>query len=229
MAATTGTSSYLVDVATLTDSQSFLVTRIMVDKAVSTEDTELSEGSQVTKGSQHHLVGHCMGGQVATFPGKHSQKNSLALGIHDLPQQHRISLVNCLKEGTLTIRAVTNDAAHLRLTTSKDPVVIGDVPSACSMHSRGRRAFADGRIDRKGLPPSRAFYKPSATRTKNLIPPIASVKGGSSSSEYANSTGNEIHSEDEESQIAHSWIHFHAKPSLESLEPLEPPKDIAIC
>ncbi|KAG2056659.1 hypothetical protein BDR06DRAFT_1019544 [Suillus hirtellus] len=199
MAATTSTSSYLVDVAMLTDSQSFLVTHIMVDKAVLTEDAELSEGSQVTEGSQvsegwksldgipcimggiQALVaslGGTLHGQTSRdfpwktlpkelarlgyvlvnypdktlMPGELQPTLSRTKGIHDLPQQHRISLINCLKEGTLTIQAVTNDAAHLRLTTSKDPVVIGDVPSACSMHSCGQRAFADGHIDRKGLP-----------------------------------------------------------------------------
>ncbi|KAG2123257.1 hypothetical protein DEU56DRAFT_745549 [Suillus clintonianus] len=120
----------------------------------------------------------------------------------------------------------------MRLTTSKDPVVIGEAPLACSMHSCGRRAFADGRIDQKGLPrlprlhlppstpssrrraqvvveitrppprpASRAVRKPSVTRTSNLIPPITSVKGGTSGSEYDNSADNDD-DEDEESQVS---------------------------
>lgn len=85
------------------------------------------------------------------MPGELRPTISRSKGIHDLTQQHRVNLINCLKAGTLTIRAVTNDAARMRLTTSKDPVIIGDAPSACSMYPRGRRAFADGHIDQKGL------------------------------------------------------------------------------
>ncbi|KAG2088055.1 uncharacterized protein F5147DRAFT_587855, partial [Suillus discolor] len=118
---------------------------------------------------------------------------------------------------------VVSDAARIRLTTSKDPVIIGDAPSACSMHSHGQRAFADGCIDRKGLPhlnpsslpaprcrtqvimeitrqpprpASRAVPKLSAMHTRELIPQIASVEGGSSS-EYDDSTDNANDYEDD--------------------------------
>ncbi|KAG2092830.1 uncharacterized protein F5147DRAFT_551765, partial [Suillus discolor] len=86
------------------------------------------------------------------MPGKLCPSLSRTKGIHDLSHQHRANLINHLKAGTLTIRAVVSNAARIRLTTSKDPVIIGDAPSACSMHSHGQCAFADGRIDRKGLP-----------------------------------------------------------------------------
>ncbi|KAG2113976.1 hypothetical protein DEU56DRAFT_710710, partial [Suillus clintonianus] len=86
------------------------------------------------------------------MPGELRSTFCRTKGIHDLNQRHRANIINHLKTGTLTIRAVTSDAARMRLTTSKDPVVIGEAPLACSMHSCGRRAFADGRIDQKGLP-----------------------------------------------------------------------------
>jgi hypothetical protein len=73
-------------------------------------------------------------------------------GIHDLSHHHRVNLINHLKAGTLTIQAVKSNAAHTHLTISKDPVIIREAPSACLLHSHGWRAFADGRIDRKGLP-----------------------------------------------------------------------------
>ncbi|KAG1865310.1 hypothetical protein F4604DRAFT_1535494, partial [Suillus subluteus] len=75
-----------------------------------------------------------------------------AKGTRDLTAQHRHSLINALKSGTLTIRAVTSDAARVRLASSEDPVIIGEAPIARSAHSHGRRMFADGRIDWQGLP-----------------------------------------------------------------------------
>ncbi|KAG1901764.1 uncharacterized protein F5891DRAFT_1187230 [Suillus fuscotomentosus] len=245
MATTTSTTrpSHFVDAATLTDSQLFLVTRILVDVAVSTEDTEVTEGSRVGEewrrldgipcimGGLRALIaslsGTLHGRTTADFPWKTLPKELACLGkgIHDLTHQHHVNLINCLKAGTLTIRAVTSDAAHTRLTTSKDPVVIGDAPLACSTHSRGRHVFADGRIDQKDQPhlptsscraqviveitwppprpASRALHKPSTTSRRDLIPAIASIQGESSSEDV--SADDEDDYEDEDPQITYSF------------------------
>lgn len=184
-----------------------------------------------------------------SMPGELWPTISCSKGIHDLTQQHRTSLINCLKAGTLTIRAVTNDAAHLRLTTSNDPVIIGEAPSTSSMYSCGRRAFADGRIDQKGLshlqwspspvpqlpsssvsrcrtqvimeitqlpphlasitrPPPRPaswrVHKCSTVRTEHLIPSIASIKGGSSTTESNSEDASTDDCENEEPRVSRS-------------------------
>ncbi|KAG2125063.1 hypothetical protein DEU56DRAFT_695023, partial [Suillus clintonianus] len=97
-------------------------------------------------------------------------------GIHDLSIPHRTKLVNALKTGTLTIRAITSNAAHLRLLTSKDPVIIGEALSHRSIHPRGRRAFADGDIDQKGpcrlpSPPATPTTRPATPSTRPATPP----------------------------------------------------------
>ncbi|KAG1779250.1 hypothetical protein EV702DRAFT_932862, partial [Suillus placidus] len=84
------------------------------------------------------------------MPGKIQPSLSRTKGVHGLTMPHRANLIIALKTGTLNIRAVTDDAARMRLITSKDPVIIGEAPSHRSPHFRGRRAFADGDIDRKG-------------------------------------------------------------------------------
>ncbi|KAG2122363.1 hypothetical protein DEU56DRAFT_917856 [Suillus clintonianus] len=97
-------------------------------------------------------------------------------GIHDLTIRHRANLVNALKTGTLTIRAITSDAARSRLLTSRDPIIIGEAPSHRSSHPRGRRAFADGNIDRKGprrlpSPPATPTTRPATPSTRPATPP----------------------------------------------------------
>ncbi|KAG1776047.1 hypothetical protein EV702DRAFT_931908, partial [Suillus placidus] len=84
------------------------------------------------------------------MPGEIQPSLSRTKGVHGLTMPHHANLIIALKTGTLTIRAVTDDAARMCLIMSKDPVIIGEAPSHCSPHSRGRRAFADGDIDRKG-------------------------------------------------------------------------------
>ncbi|KAG1886295.1 hypothetical protein F4604DRAFT_1918025 [Suillus subluteus] len=175
MALTTSKSLHLVDAATQTDSQSFTITHTLMDAAVSTEDLGVSEvttGLQVDEGWKTLDGIHCImrgitalvasiGGTLCRgtqtdFPWK-TLPNKLARfgrtkGIHNLTLPHPVSLVNALKTGTLTIRAVTSDTAHTRLITSQDPIIIGEAPSHNSIHSHGRHAFANGAIDRIGLP-----------------------------------------------------------------------------
>jgi hypothetical protein len=166
------------------------------------------------------------------IPGELRPSLSRTKGIHDLSHHHRVNLINHLKAGILTIRAVKSDAARTRLTTSKDPVIIGEAPLARSLHSHGRRAFADGRIDRKGLPhlslpsssptshrrtqviveitrppprpASRAVPKPSAVHISDLIPHIASVKGRPSNSEDDDTTGSANDEDESELQFSDS-------------------------
>ncbi|KAG2094825.1 uncharacterized protein F5147DRAFT_778852 [Suillus discolor] len=97
------------------------------------------------------------------MPGETRPTLSRSKGVHDLTLPHRINLVNALKMGTLTIRAVTHDAARTRLTMSTDPVIIGEAPSHRSIYSRGRRVFANGDIDCKG--PRRLASPPSTPPT----------------------------------------------------------------
>lgn len=97
------------------------------------------------------------------MPGETRPTLSRSKGVHDLTLPHRINLVNALKMGTLTIRAVTNDAARTRLTMSTDPVITGEAPSHRSIYSRGRHAFANGDIDCKG--PRRLASPPSTPPT----------------------------------------------------------------
>ncbi|KAG1777167.1 hypothetical protein EV702DRAFT_1197488 [Suillus placidus] len=73
------------------------------------------------------------------MPGEIQPSLSRTKGIHGLTMPHRANLIIALKTGTLTIRAVTDDAAHMRLMMSKDPVIIREAPSHHSPHSCGRR------------------------------------------------------------------------------------------
>jgi hypothetical protein len=61
----------------------------------------------------------------------------------------RFRLVDALKKNTLTVKSVATDARK-GLTASRVPVIIGEAPIN-SLHTRGRRMFANGRIDRRGL------------------------------------------------------------------------------
>ncbi|KAG1857402.1 hypothetical protein DFJ58DRAFT_659166, partial [Suillus subalutaceus] len=110
------------------------------------------------------------------MPGETRPTLTRTKGIHDLTLRHRANLVNALKTGALTIRAVTSDAGRTRLTMSKDPIIIGEAPSHHSIHSRGRRAFADDNIDRKGLhrlpsPPATPSTRSASPSTCPAIPP----------------------------------------------------------
>ncbi|KAG1897301.1 uncharacterized protein F5891DRAFT_930541, partial [Suillus fuscotomentosus] len=102
------------------------------------------------------------------MPGETRPTLNRSKGIHDLTFRHRDNLVNALKTGTLTIRAITSDVARARLITSKDPIIIGEAPSHRSIHSRGRRMFADGDIDRKG--PRRLPSPPATPSTHSATP-----------------------------------------------------------
>ncbi|KAG2087541.1 uncharacterized protein F5147DRAFT_781305 [Suillus discolor] len=68
-------------------------------------------------------------------------------GIHNLTRAHCENLVNALKSGTLTIQAVTSDAACTRLIMSRDPIIIGEAPRHRSVHSHRRCAFANSDFD----------------------------------------------------------------------------------
>ncbi|KAG1743327.1 uncharacterized protein EDB91DRAFT_1247408 [Suillus paluster] len=196
MTTTTSRSTHLVDAAMVTDSHSFIITRTLVDAAVSTEEVEVSEATEryqagdrwktldaipCIKGGITALVAS-LGGTLhapthtgfpwmtlpkelarlgyvlvnypdeTLVPGEKRPTLSRSKGICDMTVHHRHSLINALKTGTLTIQEVTSGAARTRLTTSNDPVIIGEAPPPRSVHSRGRRVFANGRIDRKGLP-----------------------------------------------------------------------------
>ncbi|KAG1800606.1 uncharacterized protein BJ212DRAFT_1487940 [Suillus subaureus] len=289
MAMTNSTSNSpcgLIDSAMLMDSQSFSISQILVDVAVSTEDTlptEVSGGSCLSEewknlngipcimGGMRALTAS-LGGMLhgctsADFPWKTLPKElahlgyvltnypddtlipgelhpslSRTKGIHDLSHHHRVNLVNHLKAGTLTIQAVKSDAARTHLTTSKDPIIIREAPSACSLHSHGQHAFADGQIDRKGLPrlslpsslptscrhtqviveitrppprpASQAVPKPFAVHISDPIPHIASVKGRPSSSKDDDMTGSANDEDESELQFSDSESHPGMKLNL---------------
>ncbi|KAG1858749.1 hypothetical protein DFJ58DRAFT_726535 [Suillus subalutaceus] len=81
------------------------------------------------------------------MPGEIRPSLTRSKGIHDLTIPHCDNLVNALKSGTLTIQAVTSDAARTRLVMLKDPIIIGEAPTHRSIHSHRQRAFANGGFD----------------------------------------------------------------------------------
>ncbi|KAG2058669.1 hypothetical protein BDR06DRAFT_1003863 [Suillus hirtellus] len=69
------------------------------------------------------------------MPGKIRPTLTWSKGIHDLTLPHHANLVNALRTDTLTIQAVTSDAACTHLIMSKDPVIIGEALSHRSTRS----------------------------------------------------------------------------------------------
>lgn len=61
----------------------------------------------------------------------------------------RFKLADALKKNALTVKSVATDARK-GLMASRVPVIVGEAPIN-SLHTRGRRMFANGRIDRRGL------------------------------------------------------------------------------
>jgi hypothetical protein len=84
------------------------------------------------------------------MPGERRSTLAKSKGIHDLTIHERFKLANALKNDALTVKSVATDARK-SLTTSRVPVIVGEAPIANSLHTRGRRGFANGRIDRFGL------------------------------------------------------------------------------
>ncbi|KAG1897284.1 uncharacterized protein F5891DRAFT_921674, partial [Suillus fuscotomentosus] len=83
------------------------------------------------------------------MPGERRATLAKSKGIHDLSLHERRILANALKDDVLTIKSVAVDA-HKTLMASRDPVIVGEAPLADSPHTRGRRGFANGKIDRRG-------------------------------------------------------------------------------
>ncbi|KAG2096302.1 uncharacterized protein F5147DRAFT_778351 [Suillus discolor] len=84
------------------------------------------------------------------MPSERRSTLAKSKGIHDLTIHERFKLADALKNDALTVKSVATDARK-SLTTSRVPIIVGEVPIANSLHTRGRRGFANGRIDRFGL------------------------------------------------------------------------------
>ncbi|KAG2114864.1 hypothetical protein DEU56DRAFT_705164, partial [Suillus clintonianus] len=107
------------------------------------------------------------------LPGEYHASKSK--GIANLTLKEASEVIAALKAGTMCLKKVSQDeqgtsstyfiAAFRHLTeilTSERPVVEGARPPADSVHTAGRRLFANGHSDRKGL----AREKPSKAATK---------------------------------------------------------------
>ncbi|KAG1769329.1 hypothetical protein EDD22DRAFT_744983, partial [Suillus occidentalis] len=86
------------------------------------------------------------------LPGEKRATLLRSKGIHDLTLANQATLADALRHGLLTIQHTTASNTCRRLRASREPVILGEAPPPESTHTHGRRAFADGRIDRKGLP-----------------------------------------------------------------------------
>lgn len=84
------------------------------------------------------------------MPGETRPTVVRSKGINDLTTLERFKLADALKNNVLTIKSIPTDARE-SLAKSRVPVIIGQAPTANSSHTRGRRVFANGRIDRRGL------------------------------------------------------------------------------
>ncbi|KAG1808402.1 uncharacterized protein BJ212DRAFT_1303018 [Suillus subaureus] len=290
MAMTNSTSNSpcsLIDSAMLTDSQSFSISWILVDVAVSTEDTlptEVSGGSCLSEewknldgipcimGGMRALTaslgGMLHGRTSADFPWKTLPKELARLGyvltnypddtlipgelrpslsrtkgIHDLSHHHCVNLVNHLKAGTLTIRAVKSDAACTHLTISKDPVIIGEAPSACSLHSMGGvHLLMVESTERVFLilvylllyllliVTPKLLWKSHDHLLVKLLEQFQNhllcISGRPSSSEDNDMTGSANDEDESELQSSDIMKPFDTKPPL---EPLEPPEYEVLC
>ncbi|KAG2124877.1 hypothetical protein DEU56DRAFT_916817 [Suillus clintonianus] len=205
MTMTISKPSHLVDAATQTDLHSFVTTHLLVDVAVSTEGPGVSgvtaslqvhdcgwkalDGIPCIMGGITALAasvgGTLHGRSPKDFPWKTLPKELAQLGCclvnypeeTLMPGEIRPTLRRTKGIHDLSIpHPITSNAARLRLLTSKDPVIIGEAPSHRSIHPRGRHAFADGDIDRKGprrlpSPPATPTTRPATPSTRPATPP----------------------------------------------------------
>ncbi|KAG2156681.1 uncharacterized protein EDB93DRAFT_1062082, partial [Suillus bovinus] len=84
-------------------------------------------------------------------PGERRSTLLRSKGIHDLTLPSRAILADALKNNLLTVQHITTEKTCRRLLASHEPIILGEAPAPESPHTRGRRVFVDGRIDRKGL------------------------------------------------------------------------------
>ncbi|KAG1763574.1 hypothetical protein EV702DRAFT_940566, partial [Suillus placidus] len=85
------------------------------------------------------------------MPGERRPTLTRSKGIHDLTALERFQLADALKNNVLTIKSIPTLDARKSLVKSHAPVIVGEVPAANSPHTHGRRVFANGQIDRRGL------------------------------------------------------------------------------
>ncbi|KAG2097063.1 hypothetical protein BD769DRAFT_1320818, partial [Suillus cothurnatus] len=85
------------------------------------------------------------------MPGERRPTLTRTKGIHDLTALERFQLADALKNNVLTIKSIPTLDARQSLAKSRAPVIVGEAPTAHSPHTHGRRVFANGRIDRRGL------------------------------------------------------------------------------
>ncbi|KAG1875854.1 hypothetical protein F4604DRAFT_1532960, partial [Suillus subluteus] len=82
------------------------------------------------------------------LPGEYHASKSK--GIANLTLKEAGEVIAALKAGTMCLKKVSEDMQAMIL-TSELPVVEGARPPADSLHTSGRRLFANGQSDRKGL------------------------------------------------------------------------------
>ncbi|KAG1841842.1 hypothetical protein F4604DRAFT_1939208 [Suillus subluteus] len=85
------------------------------------------------------------------MPGEKRATLARSKGINDLSLDERRVLANALKKNALTVESTTTLKACNDLMLSRAPVILGEAPVGDPLITRGRRKFANGRIDRLGL------------------------------------------------------------------------------
>ncbi|KAG1856732.1 hypothetical protein F4604DRAFT_1931721 [Suillus subluteus] len=144
------------------------------------EDTDLEDWKQLSGipciiGGLNALLG-MLDGRGGTFPWKtlpavlarrgctlhHYPENVLmpgekrpslvrSKGINDLTICEWDLLANALRLNLITIQHVANNDTRRKIQASRKPIIFGEAPEYDSQNLRGRHAFLNGRIDRKGL------------------------------------------------------------------------------
>jgi hypothetical protein len=85
------------------------------------------------------------------MPGERRATLAKSKGIHDLTLHECQIFADALKNNLLTVKTITGKDARAKLVASRRPVIVGEAPTPDSNNRRGRRWFANGRLDRRGL------------------------------------------------------------------------------
>ncbi|KAG2114866.1 hypothetical protein DEU56DRAFT_705592, partial [Suillus clintonianus] len=83
------------------------------------------------------------------MPGEKRPTLVKSKGIHDLTIHERDLLTDALRNNSITVQHINNNTRR-QIMISREPIIFGEAPEYDSQDLRGRRAFLNGRIDRKG-------------------------------------------------------------------------------